>query len=83
MADFADDAQRVTERELAVIMGNRAKCAEEPDEDADGRYCLSCGDLIPLERVAAVDAVRCIYCQQRIESAARLKKRGGNGYCAV
>lgn len=72
MADFAD-AQRVTE--LAVIARLTAPSARRmPDEDADGRYCLSCGDLIPLERVAAVDAVRCIYLQQRIESAMRLKK---------
>ena len=77
MADFADDAQRITEQDLAAIMANRIKPTEEPDEDENGRYCLICGGVIPSARVIAINAVRCVYCQQRLELALRLKKRGG------
>ncbi|PSU49471.1 conjugal transfer protein TraR [Photobacterium frigidiphilum] len=37
---------------------------ELPDEDEHGRYCLSCGLTIPLDRLeAAPNAVRCVPCQ--------------------
>lgn len=73
MADFADAAQEITERDLAVILAGRNQATEEPDEDAMGRYCLTCGVTIPALRVAAVNAVRCVDCQSVHEAHNRLR----------
>ncbi len=68
--DEADVAAEFEQRERdAALARMRAAPAEEPDEDENGRYCLDCGDVIPLARVEAVQAVRCIHC-------ASLRERG-------
>ena len=70
MSDVFDKAQELEEsfREKAIAHQlNRAQ--ENPDEDEFGnRYCLSCGGIVPPERVKAHPAaVRCVSCQSRKE----------------
>lgn len=82
--DLSDEASRNEERfTQAAIASLRLsnKSVEAPDEDEQGnRYCLDCGDDIQPERVAAVQAVRCVVCQGRRERrAAMARKRGGVG----
>ncbi|PSU46653.1 conjugal transfer protein TraR [Photobacterium frigidiphilum] len=65
MTDQLDKAQEFeqTFREKAIAH-QRTRCIEQPDEDEHGRYCLSCGLTIPLDRLeAAPNAVRCVPCQ--------------------
>ncbi|HDZ3731975.1 TPA: TraR/DksA family transcriptional regulator [Vibrio harveyi] len=66
MTDVFDKAQELeqTFREKA-ISHQLSRPQEKPDEDEDGnRYCLSCGGLIPPERIQAYPAaVRCVSCQ--------------------
>ncbi|WP_408645701.1 TraR/DksA C4-type zinc finger protein [Zobellella denitrificans] len=46
-----------------LLANHRNRPQERPDQDAHGRYCLACGIAIPPERVARVNAVRCVDCQ--------------------
>jgi RNA polymerase-binding transcription factor DksA len=64
MTDFLDRASDQEEffRNTSIAQA-RSRAQEEPDEDEHGRYCLDCTQIIPLARVAAVNAVRCIHCQ--------------------
>ncbi|PML45232.1 conjugal transfer protein TraR [Vibrio tasmaniensis] len=70
MTDQFDKAQELeqTFREKAIAH-QRTHCIEQPDEDEHGnRYCLSCGDTIPTERLEAMpNAVRCVSCQSHKE----------------
>ena len=84
LADEADVGAKNTEEYLLEALARqRAASApqEEPDEDADGvRYCLDCAEMIPLERILAVQAVRCVICAAKRERFAKLSKgRGGAG----
>ncbi|WP_226819153.1 TraR/DksA C4-type zinc finger protein [Acidithiobacillus montserratensis] len=81
MADEADIASEVQEREMALRMAQRASLQREaPDEDdAGNRYCLNCGEIIPPARVQAVQAVRCVYCSEKRERFSRLAARKGGG----
>lgn len=74
MADEADVANRMQESEMRLAMAQRATARREaPDEDDQGnRYCLDCGEIIPQERVQAIDAVRCVYCAEKRERGSRL-----------
>jgi len=66
MSDIADQAEHQEEmaRNL-VIKSHQNRQKEQPDFDNDGnRVCIDCGDLITNLRIKAVNAVRCIYCQQ-------------------
>ncbi len=71
MTDEFDRAQdlEMQFRERAISNQLSRHESETPDEDEDGnRYCLSCGVIIPPERIKAQkDAVRCIDCQTRKE----------------
>jgi hypothetical protein len=51
MADDADIATERSEQEMALFRAQRASTRFElPDEDdAGNRYCLDCGETIPLE----------------------------------
>jgi DnaK suppressor protein len=80
MADEADLAAEQAEREMALFQLQRAGArTEAPDEDdAGNRYCLDCGEIIPPERVAVVQAVRCVYCEEIREHKSRFHgTRGG------
>lgn len=52
---------------------------EEPDEDEEGnRYCLDCGDIISVQRLAIMPkAVRCVACLSLKERLARQAKQPG------
>lgn len=70
MTDQFDKAQELEANFRSTAIANqRAKPTEKPDEDDFGnRYCLSCGCVIPPERVMALaTAVRCVSCQSRKE----------------
>lgn len=71
MTDQFDRAQELEERfrDDALHHQLNHRCTEQPDEDEGGnRYCLSCGELIPQDRIEAQpNAVRCVRCQARKE----------------
>ncbi|HCH3753755.1 TPA: TraR/DksA C4-type zinc finger protein [Vibrio parahaemolyticus] len=70
MTDQFDRAQELETLFRNAAISNRPILAEEkPDEDEDGnRYCLSCGSVVPPERIGALpNAVRCVSCQSRKE----------------
>ena len=69
-ADSFDAASHLEELERQrIIAAHQNRTSEEaPDEDADGRYFLDCGDVIPPARVLAVNAVRCVVCATRREA---------------
>lgn len=67
MATELEEAHR-----QAAIAKARLAAKEEADEDEFGRYCLDCGDVIPPDRVAAVQAVRCVPCASAREKRKRL-----------
>jgi|AOMQ01.1.fsa_nt_gi DnaK suppressor protein len=84
LTDAADIGAKNTEDYLAEVLARQREASvpqEEPDEDAEGRrYCLDCAEIIPQERVAAVQAVRCVTCAAKRERFAKLTKgRGGAG----
>lgn len=67
--DQLDLASELEERARATAIKNAtSKPSEIPDEDENGRYCLSCGHSISAKRLEAQpQAVRCIQCQQKRE----------------
>ncbi|MDA8152881.1 MAG: hypothetical protein M0003_09250 [Acidithiobacillus sp.] len=84
MADEADVGAKNTEEHLMEALARQRAALvpqEEPDEDAQGnRYCLDCADIIPSERVQAVEAVRCVTCAAKRERFTKLTQgRGGAG----
>lgn len=75
MTDELDRASQAEQAERERLLANhRHRAQERPDQDAHGRYCLSCGIPIPPERVATVDAVRCVDCQgiRELQEATRV-----------
>ena len=84
LADEADVGAKNTEEHLMEALARQRAALvpqEEPDEDAQGnRYCLDCADIIPSERVQAVEAVRCVTCAAKRERFIKLTQgRGGAG----
>ena len=70
MSDIVDRAAIETEAWLAECIYRQRKPVETPDQDADGRYCLSCGITIDPRRVEkAPEAVRCVPCETKQEKA--------------
>lgn len=69
-ADIAGEFES-REREAALARMRSMILLEDPDEDANGRYCLDCGEVIPPERVEAVHAVRCVFCAGQRERGHR------------
>jgi DnaK suppressor protein len=72
--DIADQAEHQEEmaRNL-VIKSHQNRRKEQPEFDNDGnRICLECGDDISEKRIQAIDAVRCVFCQQKKEQKERL-----------
>ncbi len=71
-ADPLDVAARLEESQRnAAIALTLMRPQETPDEDEHGRYCLDCGEPIPVARVAAIQAVRCVHCAQVREQKAK------------
>jgi DnaK suppressor protein len=74
MTDVFDRAQETEQlnRELAITSA-LVRHKEKPDQDEHGnRFCLSCGEQIAVERLQAeADAVRCVPCQSRVDTAGR------------
>lgn len=66
--DIADRAQRIEELARAhALARHQARRA-----DADGTFCATCGEPIPLaRRVALAGASRCVACQEERERASR------------
>jgi len=66
MTDIIDRAQKQeTEDRERWLAARRRRPREAPDEDKHGRYCLTCGEVIPDERIVAEPyAVRCVECQE-------------------
>jgi len=78
--DLADIAAVYEQRDRDLALARmRSGPVEAPDEDDQGnRYCLGCGDIIPMARVEAVQAVRCVSCAETKERGQRLARmRGG------
>ena len=63
--DIGDYAQVEEARFLnRALSSQQQHQKEEPDEDAMGRYCLDCGEMIPVARLKAEpDAVCCTPCK--------------------
>ncbi len=76
MSHLFDKAQQLEAlyRDLALKRQlQRVKVKELPDEDETGRYCLDCGALIALSRLAVLpDAVRCTECETTKESRCKI-----------
>lgn len=71
--DDLDRAQQIEELHRAQAISKMRSAAEEPEYDDDGnRICLDCGIIIPIQRVNAVNAVRCVDCQSVIEAKQRV-----------
>ena len=69
MSDIAERAEQreATDRKL-VIDSITKRTKEEPETDGEGyRRCLDCWMVVPVERIVAVDAVRCVGCQGELE----------------
>jgi RNA polymerase-binding transcription factor DksA len=76
MNDIADNAekQEAMAREL-MLKRHRERPKETPEFDEYGsRICLDCGGDIGEKRIKAVDAVRCIHCQNQLEKENKLWK---------
>jgi RNA polymerase-binding transcription factor DksA len=74
MSDIADQAEHQEEMARNMFIKchqNRQKEQAEFDSNGD-RICLDCGELINALRVKAIDAVRCIYCQEILEKTGKL-----------
>lgn len=75
MTDLFDSAQKLEQETRARDLANQLarRRIETPDQDADGnRFCLGCGEQIASERLEAeADAVRCVPCGSRVETARR------------
>lgn len=78
--DEADVAAEFEERERrAALASIMAGPSEDPDEDGEGnRYCLDCGEIIPQERVKAVQAVRCVHCAGLRERGRKFERSRGS-----
>lgn len=65
MSDVIDRAQKAEAQFLHDALNRRhIERHEVPDEDENGRYCLGCGNTIPLARLQTVPhAVRCVPCE--------------------
>ncbi|NVP03172.1 TraR/DksA C4-type zinc finger protein [Photobacterium damselae subsp. damselae] len=67
MTDLFDRAQQLEEmyRDNAIHNHQHRQSREIPDEDEQGRYCLTCGELIQPARLEAnPNAVRCVPWQE-------------------
>ncbi len=70
MADDADKAQSLQEREVAAAISPLVHRRDgEGPEYIDGKACCrDCGEPIPEKRLAAIPGVsRCVLCQQAAE----------------
>ena len=77
--DIASDlAERERVLHLQRQLAQSRTLEDTPCEDAQGhRYCLDCEELIPPQRVQAVQAVRCVDCTQRLESRIGSRRLSG------
>ena len=76
-ADDADHAADLQQLEIDIaIKSAKNKLTEKPEYNKNGlRICLDCEELIPIERIRLVNAVRCIYCQSELEKEVKLYSR--------
>ena len=65
MTDIIDSAAELEQMNRDLALQERVRGSNEaPDEDAQGRYCLDCGEQIPDKRIIRIPwAVRCVECQ--------------------
>lgn len=60
MVDLLDRASSVEQRQRELALKQQQSKKEQPLIIDGVRCCLNCEEIIPIERVNAVDAVRCI-----------------------
>lgn len=75
MVDLLDRASGVEERQRELALHRQQSKKEKPLIIDGIRCCLNCGHVIPIERVNAVDAVRCIT-DQELHEASQKHLRG-------
>ena len=76
--DETDHAQHQQLREQAAIQ-ERARLMARPEShpDFDGSHCVECGDDMPEFRLK-IGRVRCVECQQALETLRRHQGGGGS-----
>lgn len=72
----ADKAEKQEAMAIEIVLKrHRERPKETPDFDEHGkRTCLDCGEYVSEKRIKAVDAVRCIHCQNHLEKDNKLWK---------
>lgn len=75
MPDILDHAQKIEEQSRTHAIEHALSSKEKPLYEDGQRICLDCMIPVPLNRVAVVNAVRCIECQTLNEVKA--KQLGG------
>jgi DnaK suppressor protein len=64
--DHAEMIERITRETAIERITNRP--VEWPEFDEHGeRVCVDCGEHIPHPRIEAVNAIRCVPCQEAVE----------------
>lgn len=69
MVDLLDRASGIEERQRELALKRQQSKKEKPLIIDGVRCCLNCEDIIPIARVKAVDAVRCITDQVLYEAS--------------
>jgi phage/conjugal plasmid C-4 type zinc finger TraR family protein len=71
--DDIDRAQAIEEMQREQAIKANHKPSEAPEYDGSGnRICIECGTIIPPRRIDAINAVRCVDCQQALEQKQRV-----------
>lgn len=58
----------------AAISAVQARLKPEDHPDFDGMHCIDGGEVIPEERLA-LGKIRCVSCQQKLETRYKLNRR--------
>lgn len=75
MTDILDQASRVEAQSLAASLAQQQANREKPLIIKGVRSCLNCEVAITPERIAAVNAVRCLHCQVHEEAIQKHYRR--------
>jgi len=63
LSDQLDEASELEQKVRDIALKKQQQQKEKPLFIKGVRCCLDCEEVIPIERVNSVDAVRCIMCQ--------------------
>lgn len=75
MTDILDQASKLEEQNLAQSLKSHEQRREQPHIIRGVRVCLGCEMPVPAKRIHAVNAVRCLDCQQYHEIKAQHYRR--------